>query len=335
MSLAAVHLLTESGKGIGFGHLTRMNVVASELERRGIPCRRWCQHVGEAENPLLAGWEIVAWREEGSPAGGSGKPEAAVIDSYIAGPEHYRELGRSFFPVMALDDFERLDYPVDMVLNPNPHFRWSGEAKHRGGSAFVLIRDAFRERRRPVQLREELHNIVVTVGGDDPLGLLPQLLELLAEWSGKIVVLAGNAAGCEELAKAFARPDRVIEAALPAERVRDHFLSADLAISACGQTLHELAFLGIPAIGIRTGEDQRVNQDVYLARGFLGRKIVGTDAGWSGDSLAEWKEMQALDYRRARVAAAAGLIDGRGGERLVDLLLVTAERRSTEAVLEN
>ena len=45
--------------------------------------------------------------------------------------------------------------------------------------------------------------------------------------------------------------------------------SVDIAISACGQTLHELAFLGVPTIGILVGDDQQQNMAFYADSGFL------------------------------------------------------------------
>lgn len=327
MRAGTVRLFTESGDGIGYGHLARMKVIASELERRGAVCVKVTDHRGDRANALLDGWSVSPWLDGGIPladatANGAGAGAAAtVIDSYLAGADTYREAASLGCPVLAIDDFHRIDYPADWIVNPNPYFAAAKDDRWRGGAAYVLLREEIRNgaERRPTG--EAVERVAITPGGTDPHRILPTLLEMLRDWPGELEVLAGTEERRRELAGAFPACGRTFHGALSAGEVRSCFLGCDLVVSGCGQTLHELAFLGVPAVGIRVGEDQIPNQAFYLGRGFLGEEIDASDPSWGEGFRREWQRAASSEERGARVDSVAGLIDGRGGERLVDLIL--------------
>ena len=319
MTSPTVHIFTESGEGIGYGHLARMEVVAEELRRRGLRCRKMTDHRGASSAPLLEGWETCEWRDGtlGSDGGGG----AAIVDSYLAGVEVYETIARRFSPVLAIDDYGRLDYPADLVVNPNPSFAETGRAGWTGGVEFVLLRKEIRAGGpRSVKPSRKVEKTTITLGGSDPHGLLPEVLSEASKWTGEIAVIAGTDARKSEIETRFPALSGNVYGALSAGGMRERFVESDLVVSACGQTLHELAYLRVPTVGFCVGEDQSLNQKFYFDRGFLGSLIDRRDPDWKAMLAAERERMKEQAYRTDHLAAVEGLIDGRGAERLVDRL---------------
>jgi spore coat polysaccharide biosynthesis predicted glycosyltransferase SpsG len=82
-------------------------------------------------------------------------------------------------------------------------------------------------------------------------------------------------------------------------------IQADLVISACGQTLHELAYLGIPCIGITSGDDQVLNMKNYVKSGYLLQEIY-----WNDVDIEE-KIFHSIDILRDRKKRSEVSMTGR------------------------
>ena len=81
-------------------------------------------------------------------------PFVVVIDSYLATRQQILRLDQISEFSVAVDDYDRLDYPTDLVINPNPFFehtrlpddfvaqrKWPRETGRIGGPNWVLIRE--------------------------------------------------------------------------------------------------------------------------------------------------------------------------------------------------
>jgi spore coat polysaccharide biosynthesis predicted glycosyltransferase SpsG len=94
-------------------------------------------------------------------------------------------------------------------------------------------------------------------------------------------------------------------------------LDSDIAITAGGQTLYELARTGTPAIGICVAENQRRNLDAWH------RADVIEYIGWFDDKSLSSKLLKGLDKLSGRAERAKRsrlgrqFVDGKGVERIV------------------
>ena len=77
----------------------------------------------------------------------------------------------------------------------------------------------------------------------------------------------------------------------------DEIINSDVIISACGQTLHEIASINRPVIGISIDKDQVLNQKYYFDIDFLKEKI-----SWDDDELEKLvsKELVRLSLKSER-----------------------------------
>jgi UDP-2,4-diacetamido-2,4,6-trideoxy-beta-L-altropyranose hydrolase len=97
-------------------------------------------------------------------------------------------------------------------------------------------------------------------------------------------------------------------------------LESDVVISASGQTLHELAILGVPTISVCTSDNQKLNHMYYFNKGFLATQLY-----WDDPILLERIDnilFDLNDYHLRHRLSGKGktLIDGEGLERIAQLL---------------
>ena len=107
---------------------------------------------------------------------------------------------------------------------------------------------------------------------------------------------------------------------LNANRVSSIFNNSDLVISSGGQTLNELAYLGVPFIAIETGFDQYWN-----IKGFVKKKITPIHFKVTDKNLIKKlvKTVTTLkDQSKRSIMSSNGtkLIDGKGAFRIAKLL---------------
>lgn len=279
--MKSVIILTEAGKGIGFGHLTRCSALAEQLKVEGedtelivhlkqfdLTHSKFTQLDWLSQSPekLLAGAAI------------------AVFDSYLVTEDWLRKARTLDCKLVHIDDYNRIRYPVDLIINPNMFAHdldySNQDARWVGGSDYVMIRAPFREGN--VEIRETNNLcLFITMGGSDYRNMLPKL----AKW----------AQNHRQYDIRIVSPDRTkiripgitVLPLLSAEEMSDEMRRADVVISASGQTLNELAYLRKPTIGICVDEDQEPNHHFYNQVGFIRGNLV-----WNHDDLKKKVERE-------------------------------------------
>jgi spore coat polysaccharide biosynthesis predicted glycosyltransferase SpsG len=245
--------------------------------------------------------------------------DVAFIDSYVADSALYTRVAQRVSVLVAFDDFNRIPYPVDLVVNPNPHadqLDYSGQnADVIGGSDFVVLRPELLPLHDEFEVRDRCRNLFVTVGGDDYRLLLPKLLPRLAKRHYQLQVV--GAAKSADLRSEYASYENVfVHEYLTASEMASQMTRADVTISAGGQTLHELAFLGVPTIGICIDDDQEGNVEFYNQAGFLPTRLDWDLDDLAGRVLKDLENLHSREARQKRSRIGKALVDGKGPERI-------------------
>lgn len=202
------------------------------------------------------------------------------------------------------------------------------------GLEYACLRHELRAHRRTARaIPEVARRILVTLGGTDPRALTPAVTEVvgrtLARAAGTatidVVIGPGSAVAAATAEAAERNADLGVETVLH-QRIGDLgtlMAGADLAVSAGGGTLYELAFLGVPTLAIPQTPDEQQNA-AAVAR--LGACVtIRPDDGWEAqlevalDALADDGE-----GRRKMSRAAMRLVDGNGPDRLARILVSRA-----------
>jgi UDP-2,4-diacetamido-2,4,6-trideoxy-beta-L-altropyranose hydrolase len=319
----------DGGPGVGLGHVARCSALANAFSRRGHqalvavdPGRGlvdYVQRQGAAVMP--SGASALEVRD----AARAMAADCLVVDSYQWSGDDFR-VARRNWSLVAFDDQAVRELPVDAVINGAPgaaelSYRTAGDARLLLGPAYQVVRDDFRI--MPVRGESgSVRRVIALVGGDDPLDLLPVLARIL-QFTAEDAALPFKA----ELICGPFMPLPALQGMSHVDAVRnppdlkERMARADLAISAAGQTLYELARCGTPTIAFCSGQDQVHNLAAFAA------EDVVLDAGDA--TLPEWPQkiraglsLLAGDGARRTAMSRAGqsLIDGFGADRLVEAI---------------
>jgi spore coat polysaccharide biosynthesis predicted glycosyltransferase SpsG len=271
-------ILTEAGKNIGLGHYTRCSAICDAFETNGdeVFLMVFLNDFSIANNKIIkANWlqnlqHTLAYKE----------CDTVVVDSYLAQEDVYKKLHKIFKKLIVIDDYNRLQYPATALINPNVFFNdieyTNQKIKCIGGKDYVILRKEFRQLPKEAFIKKEIEEILITVGGTDFRNILPSVTKACLEAQiHRIAVITSEIHDLNE------EDERV--SVLPLQDASGMYQlmqKADLVISACGQTLHELASLGKPTIGICLDVDQQPNQKFYLEKEFLPMRI-----DWGDDDI--------------------------------------------------
>jgi UDP-2,4-diacetamido-2,4,6-trideoxy-beta-L-altropyranose hydrolase len=319
----------DGGPGVGLGHIARCSALASAVLRSG-------HHAVVAVDPtrgiadcvqrlgvevMLSGSTALEVRD----AARAIAADCLVVDSYQWSGDDFR-VASGNWSLIAFDDQAVRDLPVDVVINGAPGaaklgYRTGGDAHLLLGSAYQVVRDDF----RVMSVREatvKVRQVIALVGGDDPLGLVPPLAEILeeaaehADFPFKSELICGpfmelpNLQGLAHVEAVRSPPD-----------LKRRMIRADMAISAAGQTLYELARCGTPTVAFCTGPDQILNLSSLAAGGVVISTGDASKPEWSGEVRAAIALLLRDSARRIAMSKASqSLIDGLGADRLVEVI---------------
>ncbi len=327
-------ILTEGGRSIGYGHITRSLSLYQAFEEAGVEVKLVVNGDPSVEN-LLDGvsYEPLDWLRawDSLERFCRNYPSFVVVDSYLAPYEFYERVSRHFQLRIFVDDYHRLNYPDGIILNSSIYANTIGY----GSRERLLLGPRYMPLRRPFwrigekPIRERVKRILVTFGGTDTARVLTEMVvEFLArEYPEveKVIIIGGGSEKKGGNLKQLSDPHTEIFINPDGERIKELMYDSDMAISGGGQTLYELARVGVPTIGVCLSDNQKMNLTHWERIGFV--RYVG----WCHDEkliprIA--KSIQDLDDRKRRLESSlAGrrFVDGMGGKRVVNALMEMLE----------
>lgn len=259
------------------------------------------------------------------------RPDWLIVDHYALDSRWERELKSCCGKLLVIDDLADRSHACDMLLDQTlgrdeTHYRpWvPGHCVVLCGVKYALLRPEFAALRAASLKRRSvprLLEVLVTMGGVDKGNATGQVLEALRfcrlpARSRITVVLGASAPWLSEvrsLAQGMPWDTRVLAGV---SNMGELMADSDLAVGAAGATSWERCCLGLPTLMVVLADNQRLIASALEAAG----------AAWvlegDGDAVARLPEYMArlvsdpgcLDRMSA---VAAGLLDGRGAEVVV------------------
>jgi UDP-2,4-diacetamido-2,4,6-trideoxy-beta-L-altropyranose hydrolase len=306
-------ILTESGKDIGFGHYTRCTALFLCLIKHGFNVRFYVYEKEYYNNDSF----IISfdWLNKNDQIFPRSKDEKVLIDSYLADINIFLKLKEKFETLIIIDDYNRIKYPADYIINPNVfcfNLDYSNQkAKIIGGKEYVILRSEFINAPFVKFHEKDELNLLVTIGGSDFRNLLPTLISILKNIEINITIIApeGNLESTQNI---------IILGKQSSEQMVCEIQKADIVISACGQTLHELVALGKSTIGICLDIDQVPNQNYYFDNFFLRDKIFWNDLDLKNKILNQINYFNNIDNRLEVIDISSNLINKNGVLKIVE-----------------
>lgn len=314
-SVITAVVFTEAGRDVGFGHLGRCVALCEALEPLG--CASELVVAGEAPAGLVGECRarVTEWRCAIAAETAAMDADIAVIDSYRADQLVYEAIAGAVPVAVYLDDCGRLTYPSGIVVNGSPAagtFIGDLPVGSTGllGPAYQLLRAPFWSVPDRV-VRPDIRRILLVSGGADAGGMRHVMANALRDAFPNVYL-------------------DVVNAPRTSVAMRDAMLAADVAVSAAGQTLYELAVTGTPAIAVCVADNQ-----VLQARALEGEGVVALAGIWGDPQLPEEvvRLVEGLadpDRRAGMTAAGRCLVDGRGAQRTARTCIAVALERTVE-----
>lgn len=342
--MTVVLFRVDESPAVGSGHLVRCLALAEALGARGVVCRVLAQRLsdGRAEDLRRVG---IAVHGLPGPAGGhsdrdatvslaaSFQADALVIDGYGFDAE-YRRVARKCVPLVAtFDDLADLPHlHADLVINgalgadPAPYERIAPGATLLLGPTYAALRRSIAAAAAAATALDRRTRILLAFGGSDPAGLtgpcMDRLVPRLPAGTGLTVV----AGGANPRGDALEVAARGYGAAVAFHRNTTHMgplmAEAGLAVSAAGGTTAELLAMGVPALIVVVAPNQEPAARQAEERGLcvvIDGRFEGAADRIVATALALWHDR---GRRHALVRRGAGLVDGRGADRIADALLI-------------
>ena len=324
-----VLILTEGGKGIGFGHITRCMSLYQAFKERGI-VSTICVNGDDTVRPLLreSKYSILNWINNEQEILELVKGfNIVMIDSYLAQRTLYENVSELVSCPVYLDDNMRIEYPKGIIVNgaiygkelnyPNREV-----ATFMLGSRYMLLRKEFWSVPKK-EVRNTMESVVITFGGDDMRDMTPRVLGCLVDQFPDIKKKVVVGKGFQNVNRIEKMADSTTELIYSptAEEMKNVMINSDIAVSAAGQTLGELARVGVPAIAIGIADNQINN-----VRGWSNVGCIEY-AGWHDDTYLREKllsciaSLSHIEVRLAKSSIGQGLVDGMGSLRIVDHIL--------------
>jgi UDP-2,4-diacetamido-2,4,6-trideoxy-beta-L-altropyranose hydrolase len=321
-----VTIRTTAGAQIGYGHLRRCRTLADALEHRGAAITFLVS--GSAPSHFVGDVQLV--RADTMDEVVSREADLVVLDDYALTDRDFETLrSKMKCKLAAIDDpAERRFGAVDVLVNPSAGVDPARyDCKHKLlGPEYTLLRDNFVG--LPARkVSERVEHVFVTLGGADPHKDMAHVIRAVraAIPHASMAVLLGplfdaaNVTAVDEIAQL----DGKISVCQSADVAKLMF-AADLAVSAGGQTLFELAATGLPTVALEIADNQRHN----IASLELKDTLVKTERAKIADDV----RALAQDRARRQLMAEKGqaLVDGRGKARVADALLDRQGRSVTK-----
>jgi spore coat polysaccharide biosynthesis predicted glycosyltransferase SpsG/ribosomal protein S18 acetylase RimI-like enzyme len=260
-----------------------------------------------------------------------------VLDVYDFAAQAEDALRSRACRILSIDDYGAREYvSADLLLNQNTSA--DGIAYDHGpetiplrGPRFALLRKAFRrELRKP--RTEKKGGVLVIFGGSDPAGLTARTLSALASLKEPppvgVAICGPLTTGSENIRKVVTQLGAgwSVEMNASDATVAATLSNADVAVSACGTTVWELAAFGIPTLALSVAENQRLVLSSLAAIGAV--SDGGSSSGFREEKFAACFDQfrQGTDNLRRMREIGRAMVDGQGASRVVDAMLAVDER---------
>lgn len=338
-----VSIITEGFYNTGYGHVTRCLSIYQAFEERNIFPTLYINGDDECKS-FIPGTkhEIFDWliNQDALIAKIYGS-EIVIIDSYLAPFDLYLKISASSTYPVYIDDNMRLDYPDGAVLNGSINAEQMGYKNKLGityflGPKYIPLRKEFWQGREK-QIKPDIQSVLITFGGQDIENLTPRMLRLLVrnqpDLTKKVVVGSGFK-NLDLIIEAMDDKTEIYRSPSSTEMARIMYES-DIAISAAGQTIYELARVGVPTIAISVAENQKNNLNGWIKEKFLTSEFSCETVNLENRLLVVFNNYNEREVRLNLSLIGRKKVDGLGARRIVQSVLEQLINRNGGCYLRN
>ena len=333
----------DAGSGTGLGHLHRCLALSEALHQRGARVifllsaseedverikrsNFRCDSMGNLERGGVQDYE----RTESS-ARNYGC-WTIVVDSYAVRDGFVEKLRNGGFRVVVINDDTHGPSSAHVLINGGAHAQQlpyesaEGDTQFVLGTRYALLRQQFWNVSAK-EISPAVNNVLLCVGGDDSLGITPQLVQRLdAAVNNKCIfniVIGPYFVNRDEIEQIVLSTSRELRLFDEPEDLYDLMMANDVAVTAGGQTAYELVATGTPLLAIALFDNQRLGARALADAGALLFSEF-PESGQSPNDLSRLFGVLVSDasLRQRLSRTAQSTIDGMGARRVAEVLTV-------------
>jgi len=323
-----VLLYVDGGPGVGLGHVSRGLGLAHALRNQSCDVHTVLPFDSGLEGDFRrAGYESKLCEPVFSHLKKLCEVHAClvlVIDSYRMDWEGLNSDGAcgAAPSVVYFDDRYEENSGFAVVVSGSKPEKQFASTRYLSGPSYQIVRPEFVD----VPIRapsKEVRRLLVLLGGGDPLGVSGELMNYFVHQ----FLPSRPETRVDFPIGPFFDPS-IPE--MPHDRLHYHrspcdlrrlMIEADLAVSAGGQTLHELARCGTPCIAFCAGSNQMSNLKLMASAGVIHWIGWAKGPGWIHQLNESLEALMKNEPERGRLSERGRvLIDGKGGERVARVI---------------
>lgn len=241
------------GNETGMGHLMRSLVYAKNFDN--------VIYVSKSDKKEFIPYELITIQKEDDFFDQVAKlhPQQVVVDNYEFTLEHEKEFKRRFPSIkLSVFDDDYREHFCDEIINHNI----SADINKYSNPDIVtiippLIREEFHKEKQIK--REKIYDLFIAMGGTDAGNLNIPILETLPESLRVALVTTSANARFEELKK-YVQDKKNVTLHIDSKEVAKLMNKSRFAIVTPSVIVHEILFMGLPFVAIKTAENQ---DDIY------------------------------------------------------------------------
>lgn len=345
-----IGIRADGGTEIGMGHIMRTLVLAKELKKQNDHVFYVCKidllsklaydielynksfnkieeldistrYKAGIQKVILEGFKVYFVRENHLLEDISKIPlDFLITDSYDVDENYFNKTKDMFNKTAYIDDMNLYRFNVDFLLNQNVDagdfkYRVNSNTKLILGTKYVMLREEFRNLSSK-NIKTKINDIMLTVGGSDPFHLTDKILSWVKDLDYNFHVVVGASFEHIEYLKRYENNKTKFYYNANMHNIME---KCDIAISACGSTLYELAACGVPTIGIVIADNQ-----LGIAKKLNNIGIIKS-LGWYDkldrkNFIYDLNELASnRDLRKMISEKSRNIVDGKGVERIVSI----------------
>lgn len=342
-----VYFIAHGGSELGMGHIMRCIALADGFCSRGHSVCFFSKYIQGAEYISKSGYKVIQQNKRPEIHDGffygnadelyeekmliettlnGKKADVIVLDSYNVTKEYMEALRTMTHCLVYIDDLAKFSYPVDIIINGTAS-AWGLDYARQDKAKLLLLGLNYNILRREFCINRkrdqnnDVRNILITTGGADPYHITERILNFLCDksWFSEMQfhVIIGRGFSDEIYKNENILKFKNIRLYQTPQFISTVMRQCDLAITAGGSTIYELAACGIPMVVFCYAENQleQVSQ--------LEKEGLVVDIGFYTqlkERVLE-KSIEQLIYdpvlRNKKVVAFGKLIDGGGVDRII------------------
>lgn len=333
MSIGKILLVTEANERIASGHLMECLVCRQYLKQRGV------------ENDLLVNADMPAALKSRIHGDyftyqSDIQKEIGFFNEFIKGKKYdkvlfnLRKIENDFLLqinknnemlIICIDEFGNRRLDADIIVNPmigERYWQYDTRAKLYCGAEYLVLPMELQEfRNKHKEISERIEKITVSMGGADVGNTTCRLAKWLPliDDDLEINLVLGGAYQKEKELKMLVETNDKIKIFSNISYLDRLLFESDLAFCAGGNTLHELAIMGVPTIVVPSMPHEIQNGKVFESAGFSFCGSIAEQFSYQ-ELLSLLDQIREKKVRTNMRDAGKKLADGKGYERIYNII---------------